>query len=110
MFWFLVVLIVAGISYAIYDIKDYQIGVEDGKNRIKVLESRADKFERTVAQEQKKNREANDPLALCRETESELKNEITLRGAQVQSAQKQEAELEMNMYKQEFKKSKQRKY
>ena len=25
MFWFLVVLIVAGISYAIYDIKDYQI-------------------------------------------------------------------------------------
>lgn len=110
MFWFLIVLIAAGLIYSLYDIKSYQVNLEDARGRINVLEAKADKFGKTVAGEQKKNRDIVEMLRQTREIESELKNEYALTLAQVKTEQKRESELEMDMYKKEFKRSKQRGY
>jgi len=110
MFWFLIVLIAAGLIYSLYDIKNYQASLEDARGRIQILEAKADKFDKTVAIEKKKNRDIVEMLRQSREIEAELKNEYALTMAQVKTEQRRESELEMDMYKKEFKSNKQRNY
>jgi len=110
MFWFLLILIISGLLYSAFHLMNYQAVLEDARSRIHDLEMRVQKFEKAVDQERRQGRNVAEKLSLSKETESELKNEITLTAARVQEEQKKENELEMNMYKQEFKRNKQRKY
>ena len=87
MFWFLIILIAAGLSYSLYDIKNYQVILEDARGRINALTAKADKFGKTVAIEKKNTRDSVEMLRQSREIESELKNEYALTRAQVKSEQ-----------------------
>ena len=110
MFWFLLVIIAASLAYMLYGVKNYQISLEDAQSRIAILEAKAEKMENGVEQERMRTREISELLRVSRETESELKSVIALTAAQVKDAQRRESELEMDMYKKEFKRSKQRGY
>lgn len=110
MLWFLLILIIAGLLYSAFNLMNYQAVLEDARSRIRDLEMTVQKFEKAVENEQKQGRLVAEKLSVSKETESELKNEITLTVTRVQEEQKKENELEMNMYKQEFKRNKQRKY
>lgn len=108
MFMFLISLIIASILYIIYGLKNYSESLEDQQNVIRGLESKAEKYNKAVEQEREQNRAVVELLRKAKGTESELKHEIALTATQVKMAQKRESELEMNMYKQEFKRSRQR--
>jgi hypothetical protein len=110
MFWFLWAIIIAGSCYAFYDINLYSVKLADARDRINALQAKSEKLEKVASLEARKKREMEENLRLCRETEAEMKTEIALTISQFQTAQKQETELEMDMYKKEFKRSKQRKY
>ena len=110
MFWFLLILIIAGLLYSAFHLMNYQAVVEDARSRIGELEMTVQKFAKAVEQERKNGRNIAEILSLSQKTELELKNEITLTAARVQEERNKENELEMNMYKQEFKRNKQRKY
>lgn len=110
MFWFLMVLIAACLAYLLFAAKHYQISLSEALSRIERLENQAEKMENGVAKERARGRQMAELLRVIRETESELKNEITLTSAQAKDAQKRESELEMDMYKKEFKRNKQRGY
>lgn len=110
MFWFLMVLIAACMVYLLFSAKSYQISLGKARSRIERLENQAEKMEKGVAREEARRRQMAELLRVIRETESELKNEITLTSAQAKEAQKRETELEMDMYKKEFKRNKQRGY
>jgi len=108
MFMFLISLIIASLLYIVYAIKNYSETLEDQQNIIKGLESKAEKYEKAVEQEREQNQAVVDLLRKSKDRESELKHEIALTSTQVKMAQKRESELEMDMYKQEFKRSRQR--
>lgn len=109
-FWFLLILIATCLVYLTFVFRTYKDSLEDVQAHITNLEAKAEQMEQAVEQERAKNREVNELLRTCRDHESELKNEIALTSAQVKAAQKKETELEMDMYKKEFKRSKQRGY
>ena len=110
MFWFLLILIIAGLLYSAFHLMNYQAVLEDARSRIGELEMTVQKFAKAVEQEHKKGRDIAEIISVSKETESDLKNEISLTAARVQEERKKENELEMDMYKQEFKRNKQRKY
>jgi hypothetical protein len=110
MFWFLLILIISGLLYSAFHLMNYHAVLEDARSRIGELEMTVQKFAKAVEQERRKGRDIAEMLSLSKGTESDLKNEITLTVARVQEEQKKESELEMDMYKQEFKRNKQRKY
>ena len=107
---FLLVLILVSLLYCAYLASEYKIALEEAQSRIQALEQKPDKFGKAVGAERKLAAQLSTRLEAIRQTESDLKNEIVLTATQAQEAKKRETELEMDMYKQEFKRNKQKKY
>ena len=110
MVWFLIVLIVACVVYMISVVASYNSALAEAQDVIRNLEQQAEALEKTVSQEREAIGQRRARLEDLNETTSDMKQEIFLTDSKLKLAQKEENDLEMSMYKQEFKRSKQRGY
>ena len=110
MVWFLIVLIVASIVYMVSVVGNYNSTLAESQGKIRDLEQQSALLEKTVVHEREAIAQKRKLLEGLNEASNEMKQEIFLTDTKLKMAQKEESDLEMNMYKHEFKRSKQRGY
>lgn len=110
MIWIMVGLIVVGLVYTVAVLTKYNAAMRVAQTKIKSLEKKSIDLDKTVKHEQTITGQIADQVKDLKNEESELKLEIAVTTQKLKTAQIQESSLEMDMYKHEFKKSKQRSY
>ncbi|MDP6777200.1 MAG: hypothetical protein QGI83_10590 [Candidatus Latescibacteria bacterium] len=104
--WLYVVVLLAFIIYTVYVIGDYNTFLREEQPRIERIEGRADKLGQAADGEALLRDQVAGRVAEAKALVSELKNTITATQREVQTEQGREQDLEMDMYKSEFKRSK----
>lgn len=108
MVWFLMALILGSFIYTVSIVMKYQADMAEGKDLILTFENQVDKLGKMIQHEKSLGQQLSEKLEQARKTSADLKNEITLVDAQINMGKQRETSLEMDMYKKEFKRSKQR--
>lgn len=104
--WIYVALLLACIIFTVYVIGDYNTYLREEQPRIERIEGRAEKLGQAADGEALVRDQVAARVAEAKELVAEMKNTIAAAQREVQSEQGREQELEMDMYKSEFRRSK----
>ena len=110
MLWLMVGLIVVAVIYVVSVLTKYNSSMRIVQNKIGTLEKKTAQLEKAVKREGGLTQQKIELVRDLRSLEADLKQELALTEQKLKTAQMQESNLEMDMYKREFKKSKQRSY
>jgi|GEM_PF-3958516 len=110
MIWLMVGLSISALVYVATVITKYNTTQRVIQSKIMSLEKKSKRLDKQVKHEQKVTLQKTDIVRGLKDEEAALKQEVALTVQKLKTAQMQEGNLEMDMYKQEFKKNKQRSY
>ena len=105
MLWVLVGLILGALVYAVSIIGEYNVFLKEIQPRIELMERRAEKFEKGADAEGVIIKKVRERLTTSKAEFAQLQQEITAIALKMKTAKAEEEKLEMESYKQDFKRN-----
>lgn len=105
MVWFMVALILGSVTFAASTIMRYKGFLDEVQPRLNRARTAADKLEKGIEVETKRKHEDEEKRAAVQKRITDQKTRVAEVRREIVEAEKEQEELEMQMYKKEFKKA-----